>query len=292
MSLSAHDTLLGSVYLDENKLCVMRVTTKDSRLHDHEFLELAYVLHGSAIHQMGTQTSVIHEGDFLLLDFGSLHGYRDGQELEIVNCLFAPEYVDRALVNCPSLQAVLSTSLRQFGGDALNTGPADCIMHDDDGTIRRLMEAMLREYSEKQPGYLEIVRCHLIEILVHAVRKHPAGATAHCHPVVAAIADELQCACGQPFSLEELGKRYGYTPQYLSSLFHQETGVSLTAYVQRLRVEKACQLLIRTSDTIAKVARQVGYDDTKHFSELFRRYMGISPRELRKTYRMSGKSIT
>lgn len=287
MPQPSHDTLLGSVYLDENKLCVMRVTTADSRLHDHEFLELAYVMHGSAVHQMGTQTSVIREGDFLLVDFGSLHGYRGGQELEIVNCLFAPEYVDRALVNCPSLQAVLSTSLRQFGGDALKEGPADCIMHDDDGTIRRLMAAMLREYEEKQPGYLEIVRCHLIEILVHAVRRHPAGATAHCHPVVAAIADELQSACERPFSLDELGRHYGYTPQYLSSLFHQETGVSLTAYLQRLRVEKACQLLIHTSDAVAVIARRVGYEDTKHFSGLFRRYMGMSPRELRQAYRTS-----
>lgn len=191
MHPSAHDTLRGSVYLDENKLCVMRVTSKSSRLHDHEFLELAYVMRGSAVHQMGTQTSILREGDFLMVDFGSLHGYRDGQDLEIVNCLFAPEYVDRALVNCPSLQAVLSSSLRQFGGDALGRGPVDCIMHDADGTIRRLMEAMLREYEEKQPGYLEIVRCHLIEVLVHAVRMHPAGASARCHPVVAEIASEL-----------------------------------------------------------------------------------------------------
>jgi AraC-like DNA-binding protein len=287
MPQSSHDTLLRSVYLDENKLCVMRDISTYSRLHDHEFLELAYVLHGSAEHQMGTQTSTIREGDFLMVDLGSLHGYRGGQELEIINCLFAPEYVDRALVNCPSLQAVLSTSLRQFGGDTLGDGPADCIMHDTDGTIRPLMEAMLREYEQKQPGYLEIVRCHLIEILVHAVRMHPTGTTAHCHPVVAAIADELQAACEQPFSLDALGRRYGYTPQYISSLFHQETGVSLTSYLQRLRVEKACQLLVHTSDTIAAVARLVGYDDAKHFTELFRRYMGMSPRELRKTYHQS-----
>ena len=283
-----HDTLLRSVYLDENKLLVMRDVSGYSRLHDHEFLELAYVLHGSAEHQMGTQISTIREGDFLMVDLGSLHGFHGGQELEIINCLFAPEYVDRALVNCPSLQAVLSTSLRQFGGDVLGGGPADCIMHDSDGTIRRLMEAMLREYEQKQPGYLEIVRCHLIEILVHAIRKHPVGATAHCHPVVAAIADELQTAYAQPVSLNDLGRRYGYTPQYISSLFHQETGVSLTAYLQRLRVEKACQMLVRTSEPIAAIAKAVGYDDAKHFADLFRRFMGMSPRELRRTYRPLG----
>ena len=118
-----HDTLLISVYLDGNKPLVVRAVSEYSRLHDHEFLELAYVL----------------------------HGYHGGQAFEFINCGFAPEYVDRALVNCPSLQAVLSTSLQQFGGDLLDGGPADCILHGSDGTIRRLMEAMLREYEQKQP---------------------------------------------------------------------------------------------------------------------------------------------
>lgn len=279
-----HDTLLRSVYPDENKLLVVRDVSECSRLHDHEFLDLAYVLHGSAEYQRGTQISTIREGDFLMVDLGSLHGYHGGQELEIINCLFAPEYVDRALANCPSLQAVLSTSLRQFGADLLAGGPADCILYDSDGTIRRLMEAMLREYEQKQPGYLEIMRCHLIEILVHAIRKHPVGTTAHCHPVVADIADELQATYPQPVSLKALGRRYGYTPQYISSLFHQETGVSLTVYLQKLRVEKACQLLICTSKPVATIAKAVGYDDAKHFAALFRRYMGISPRKLRKAY--------
>lgn len=55
--------------------------------------------------------------------------------------------------------------------------------------------------------------------------------------------------------------------------------------MQRLRIEKACQLLIRSKDSVAAIARAVGYDDQKHFTELFRRYMGMPPRELRRTYR-------
>lgn len=118
-----HDTLLCSVYLDGNKPHVVRAVSEYSRLHDHEFLELAYVL----------------------------PGYHGGKAFEFINCRLAPEDVDRALINCPSLQTGLSTSLRQFGGDLLDGGPADCILHGSDGTIRRLMEVMLREYEQKQP---------------------------------------------------------------------------------------------------------------------------------------------
>jgi len=230
---------------------------------------------------MGAHTSMLSEGDFFLIDLGSLHGYRNGEETEIVNCMFSPEYVDRALINSPSIQAVLSTGVRQFGVSVLGSCPADRILHDEDGKIRQLVEAMEQEYIKQDAGYLELVRCYLIEILVHILRRYSSGVTDRCHPVIASIANDLQNTYSQPLSLTDLGMHYGYTPQYLSQLFHRETGMSLTAYLQKIRIEKSCQLLSKTNLHIAEIGRQVGYEDTKHFNTVFRRYMGMSPRELR-----------
>lgn len=277
------DKLLNATYLDENKLCMMRVTTPDSHVHEHEFLELAYVMQGSAEHQIGTSSTTIREGDFLLVDFGTIHGYKNGQDLVIVNCLFTPEYVDRALTNSPSLLHILSTNLRQFDAAQKDVYPTDCILHDEDGYVRQLMNQMLQEYTEKNIGYLEIIRCHLIEILVHALRFHVAESQKHCHPVVAAIINELQKHYSEPLSLTELGQDYGYTPQYLSHLFHQETGVSLSTYLQRLRVEEAYRLLTTTTLRISEIAEQVGYTDIKHFNTVFRKHFNMSPKEVRKT---------
>jgi len=73
----------------------------------------------------------------------------------------------------------------------------------------------------------------------------------------------------------------GYTPQYLSYLFHRETGVSLSGFLQRIRVEKSCSLLAKSRMSVSAIAQEVGYSDIKHFNGVFRSHMGVSPREFR-----------
>ena len=69
---------------------------------------------------------------------------------------------------------------------------------------------------------------------------------------------------------------------YLSSLFSEEVGISIQAFLQRMRIEEACRLLINTDLSMAEISTAVGYQDTRHFSKVFRRYQVVSPREYRK----------
>jgi two-component system response regulator YesN len=57
------------------------------------------------------------------------------------------------------------------------------------------------------------------------------------------------------------------------------TGQPLIAHVNRLRVAKAQQLLARTDKTIAMVSQEVGFCDQSYFGLIFRRLVGMTPRE-------------
>ena len=65
-------------------------------------------------------------------------------------------------------------------------------------------------------------------------------------------------------------------------MFTKEVGMSIQVFLQRLRVEEACVLLNQTQLSVAEVGAAVGYQDTRHFSKVFRRYQSVSPREYRK----------
>ncbi|MGN0779141.1 MAG: helix-turn-helix domain-containing protein [Aristaeellaceae bacterium] len=275
-------SIAGWEMLDADKLSVMRIAPPTDHMHGHKFFELVYVMEGSALHQLGSDSFRIAQGDYFVVDVGSFHRYQTDERFVIVNCLFAPEYVDRALVNCPSLSALLSNEMRQFGASRLDTRLADRTYHDEDGSIRRLIEAMEREYAQRSAGYLELIRCHLIEVLVHTVRQAAAkDGVGRLHPAAAAMAEYLHEHYTQPLSLRVLSERTGYTPQYLCSLFHRETGMSPNVYLQKIRVEHSCRLLAETCLGVAKIAQSVGYADLKHFSSIFRRYTGLSPRAYR-----------
>jgi YesN/AraC family two-component response regulator len=85
----------------------------------------------------------------------------------------------------------------------------------------------------------------------------------------------------KPLTLNELSRKQGYTPQYLSGLFHKDTGMSLQVFLQRLRVEEACRLIGEGEKRIAVIAQKVGYNDAKYFSGVFRRHKGMSLQEFR-----------
>ena len=64
-----------------------------------------------------------------------------------------------------------------------------------------------------------------------------------------------------------------------------DAGTNYRAVVDQLRFNKAKELLEHTSEQIVNVAAAVGFDDPSHFTRMFRRVSGVSPREVRKNMR-------
>lgn len=268
--------------LVDGQIHMMHIRAKADALHRHVFFELVYVVGGSAEHHMENEITPLSPGDYFIIDPGSAHCYQNTCGFEIINCLFLPEYIDRALADCPSLSALLSNRILQFGVP-VDVRAADRTFHDTDGSVRRLIFAMEQEYAAKPTGYMELLRCYLTQALVCALRAAEAAEQAKSvHAATKAVTEYLHVHYAQPLALEKLSGMVGYTPQYLSGLFHRDTGMSIQEFLQRLRIEEACRLLAQKKWKMSRIALFVGYSDAKHFSRIFRRYKDISPREYQK----------
>lgn len=68
---------------------------------------------------------------------------------------------------------------------------------------------------------------------------------------------------------------------YFSQCFKDITGKSFNDYVRSVKIEKAKFLLARTNKTVYWIAKQIGYQDEKHFSRVFRGHVGMLPTEYR-----------
>ena len=82
-------------------------------------------------------------------------------------------------------------------------------------------------------------------------------------------------------SLDDLAKEVNLSPPYLSELFKNETGETISNYIQRTRIEMAQHLLLTTMMNVTEVADAVGYADAKYFSRVFRKHLGIRPSDFR-----------
>lgn len=80
-----------------------------------------------------------------------------------------------------------------------------------------------------------------------------------------------------PPALAELGRQVGCSPFYLSRMFRQETGVTISAYLRRARMDRAAELLRAGEANVTEAAMTVGYSSLSHFSKAFAETFGCCP---------------
>ena len=87
----------------------------------------------------------------------------------------------------------------------------------------------------------------------------------------------LQRDLTNPPTLEQLGKEVSCSAYYLSRTFSQETGSTIPQYLQRLRMDRAAELLRSGKYNVTEAALEVGYSSFSHFSLAFRQTHGCCP---------------
>lgn len=83
-------------------------------------------------------------------------------------------------------------------------------------------------------------------------------------------------------TVETLAAQSFFTPNYLCTLFHKETGKTITQYITQCRVNHARILLKDMTKPIYEVSEAVGYKDEKYFAKVFKKMTGMLPSEYRR----------
>jgi AraC-like DNA-binding protein len=83
-------------------------------------------------------------------------------------------------------------------------------------------------------------------------------------------------------SVAQLAEWVRCTPDYLSWIFHRQTGATLIQYINEQRLSQAKHLLDTTALNVKEIAVAIGFADAGYFARLFRRATGVTPREYRK----------
>lgn len=82
-------------------------------------------------------------------------------------------------------------------------------------------------------------------------------------------------------SLDEIAKNAFLGKAYLSSIFKEEIGESLTNYINRVRIEKSRVLLLDKEISLIDIANLCGFEDQSYFTRVFKKIVGISPKKYR-----------
>ena len=274
--------------LKEKKFHVSIAYTQSCAMHGHDFLEFSYVKCGTIEHIIDSNTSIVHAGDYFIVDHGTMHEYKsiDDQPLEIVNILFYPEFVDRTLVGCKSFEDAVNSYLVRFSYNTLKFSPTGITFHDTDGSIKTIVENIVSEYDDQRAGYIEYIRCLLVEMLINTMRKiGKTDNSASRSDIIIEITQYIKEHYSEKIRLSDMAQQYNYSLSHLSRKFYSETGMCFSDYVQRIRVEQGCRLLETSDKKVSEIASLCGYDNIKFFNKVFKSTLRLTPREFKKLYK-------
>lgn len=269
-----------------NKLgfAVHSATINQVPVHGHTTLELAYVERGTIEHHINGQCLILGPGDYFIVDYGVTHSYKKlgDEKLMVRNLLFLPKFLDRSLEGEHSFDSVMNSYLLRFCYKTLRASPTGITFHDDDGRIGVLVADIIKEYGSQDYGYLELVRCAFVELLILTMRKIGKKEKApEKSPEIQKMLSYIHIHYREKPELSMFAHELGYSVPYLSGKFSREVGVGFAEYLQRIRLEQACRLLETTDLPISHVAGVVGYENIKHFNAIFKKKFSLTPSQFR-----------
>ncbi|SFE78074.1 two-component system, response regulator YesN [Paenibacillus catalpae] len=119
---------------------------------------------------------------------------------------------------------------------------------------------------------------HLLELSLYRL----ASVRKEGNRVIETVKQLIQQDYDKELELTELSEKVFLNPSYLSTLFKQEMGQTITQYVLQLRMMKAKELLKKRLDLkVYEVGEQVGYPDSIYFNKVFKKMVGVTPKEYR-----------
>ncbi|TBL74558.1 response regulator [Paenibacillus thalictri] len=146
---------------------------------------------------------------------------------------------------------------------------------------RRLEQALELVRSARSPFELEALINSALDEMGDIVRSKPEQ-----RKLVRAVTDYVEQSLREELTLAHIAARVHLSPNYLAHLFKKETGTTLNDYVTSVRMEEAKRLLREEPGLLVlELAERVGYADSKYFTRLFKREVGINPSEYREKLR-------
>lgn len=125
------------------------------------------------------------------------------------------------------------------------------------------------------------VKQHLLHFLGNIADSLSYERLYSSHDLVTNVRDYIENHFTEPLTLAYLADLFFVNSSYLSSVFKERTGMKYVDYLNHLRIEKAKELLIKTTANADYIAKKIGYDNGKYFFKVFKKFTDETPEQFR-----------
>ncbi|WP_163540058.1 AraC family transcriptional regulator [Gracilibacillus sp. YIM 98692] len=267
----------------------------DAPIHRHDFIEIIFIEEGTGFHHLNGDKIKVQKGDIFMVPLGVEHvlrpsSIRDGQPLVIFNVLLTVDRLKKLLQETKQLNDVDFTHWlfeniwRQ----------SDHYLHVKDHQMNCLsiVRSMFWEKQNQSIGTNVMLDIKLKELFIHLARLDsyiPSNDVNYkfyqidMEEIVSYIGEHYN----EPLTISNIAQLAHVSERHFSRIFKKQMNQSFTQYLQTIRIEKSCELLVNTSLTVTEICDRVGYKNTDFFRSLFYKKLGLTPSAYRKRLLLS-----
>ena len=238
-------------------------------LHIHQYIELVHIIKGSVDMQIRDQKYHLTEGDLALIFPNTVHDYHTlsglgNTRFHILNC-----YVNYL----PLHKSIL-----------LSTFPMHPVLHSDE-ISEDVWYAEKRLFELYKTDYDSNMICSLVSLMLSSILPKLELSDYYALPpqsLSSGILNYIGNHFREDISLSSVAKHFGIGKYALSRIFSNVLQINFSAYVNSLRLDYACFLLLYTKNDMMDIAIECGYHNLQTFYRIFKAQYSCTPRQYRK----------
>lgn len=261
------------------------MSLEEMTVHNHDCLEINYVVHGGGYYIIGDKKYELETGDICLINNEEYHMAFNTGLLMLKVIVFSADLIwDGSRMDYMYLKAFFERK-KCYEPFIKANDPIAKI-------ITPIIFEIDQEWKEKKPGYQIMIKVDLMKLLATIYRYYceenlfdngENSFLKNYHYVTQAV-DYINSHYSEQLTLKNISEMVHLSENYFSAIFSEVMQMPFSKYVLEKRLNRASVLIKSTKVPIMTIALQTGFSNISYFNKAFKKKYGLSPRQ----YRVSG----
>lgn len=257
--------------------------------HWHYFVEILYILEGTAWVTCNQRTYILNSGEMIFLPPQAVHAIytTTPQPLRYTVLKFDSNRMNLSADYLPKISFIFRTALRE------ERLPITFAQKDfEDFSLTYFFEQCVKECEQKQYGYDSYLTSNICLLIIKMLRLwrnsgyYPDDEAIEkdedysIHDILMYIDEHSH----EKLVVEKLAEMCHMSYSYFAKTFHKLYGQSCKEYIEFIRLNKAENLLLFTNEDLNYISTETGFSDCSHLIRVFKRKYGVTPKQYRMKY--------
>lgn len=258
---------------NEFRICLNQLgKNRDTAFHTHAYYEFELVIDGFGVNNIMSQKMEITKGHFFFLSPSAFHNVNANPDSTL------------SIINFKLRNSFSEYLLKLFGSEYY---AAVQLSEEETDNIRTMLMSALEMSSSMSVDLRRMYMQNTVENILVIFAQHYYlskeknpdfdGLNSLINKVILHIRQNYS----SPITLTSVSQKYGYSPNYISQMIRNATGMTFKNYVNHLRMQMAYNRILYQDTPFKQIACDVGYENYTSFLDVFIKKYNISPTELR-----------